>query len=210
MCTLVGKKAPVFKTDAVINGSEIVENYSLEQFIGKKNVVFFFYPMDFTFVCPTEILAFQDKLGEFEKRNTAVVGCSVDSKHTHWAWLQTDKKQGGIKGVTYPLVADFSKTISENYGVLAGEYDYNDDDEAIFIGAAVAYRGLFLIDKKGVVRHQLVNDLPLGRNVDEALRMVDALQFFEENGEVCPANWHKGDEGMKGTHQGVADYLGKR
>jgi peroxiredoxin 2/4 len=210
MCTLVGKKAPVFKTAAVINGSEIVEDFSLDQFIGKKYVVFFFYPMDFTFVCPTEILAFQDKLGEFEKRNTAVVGCSVDSKHTHWAWLQTEKRQGGIKGVTYPLVADFSKTIAENYGVLAGEYDYNDDDEAIFIGDAVAYRGLFLIDKKGVVRHQLVNDLPLGRNVDDALRMVDALQFFEENGEVCPANWQKGKEGMQATHAAVADYLGKR
>jgi peroxiredoxin 2/4 len=209
MCALVGKKAPVFKADAVINGSEFAENFSLEQFIDKKYVVFFFYPMDFTFVCPTEILAFQKKLGEFEKRNTAVIGCSVDSKHTHWAWLQTPKNKGGIQGVKFPLVADFSKTIAENYGVLAGEYDYNDNDEAIFIGDAIAYRGLFLIDKKGVVRHQLVNDLPLGRNVDEAIRMVDALQFFEENGEVCPANWHKGDEGMKESHDGVADYLGK-
>jgi peroxiredoxin (alkyl hydroperoxide reductase subunit C) len=209
MCTLVGKKAPVFKADAVVNGSEFVENFSLEQFIGKKNVVFFFYPLDFTFVCPTEILAFQEKLGEFEKRNTAIVGCSVDSNHTHWAWLQTEKNKGGIKGVKYPLVADLSKTIAENYGVLAGEYDYNENDEAIFVGAPVAYRGLFLIDKKGVVRHQLVNDLPLGRNVDEAIRMVDALQFFEENGEVCPANWQKGDEGMKASHLGVAEYLSK-
>jgi peroxiredoxin 2/4 len=209
MCTLVGKKAPLFKADAVVNGSEFVENFSLEQFIGKKYVVFFFYPLDFTFVCPTEILAFQEKLGEFEKRNTAVIGCSVDSKHTHWAWLQTEKNKGGIMGVKYPLVADLSKTIAENYGVLAGEYDYNDDDEATFTGAAQAYRGLFLIDKKGVVRHQLVNDMPLGRNVDEAIRMVDALQFFEENGEVCPANWHKGEEGMKESHEGVADYLGK-
>jgi peroxiredoxin (alkyl hydroperoxide reductase subunit C) len=172
-------------------------------------VVFFFYPLDFTFVCPTEILAFQEKLGEFEKRNTAIVGCSVDSSHSHWAWLQTEKNKGGINGVKYPLVADLSKTIAENYGVLAGEYDFNDDDEAIFVGAPVAYRGLFLIDKKGVVRHQLVNDLPLGRNVDEAIRMVDALQFFEENGEVCPANWQKGDEGMKASHMGVAEYLSK-
>jgi peroxiredoxin 2/4 len=209
MCTLVGKKAPVFKADAVVNGSEFVENFSLEQYIGKKHVVFFFYPLDFTFVCPTEILAFQEKLGEFEKRNTAVVGCSIDSKFSHWAWLQTPKNKGGIQGVKFPLVADLSKTISENYGVLAGEYDYNDNDEAEFIGAPVAYRGLYLIDKNGVVRHQLVNDLPLGRNVDEAIRMVDALQFFEENGEVCPANWHKGEEGMKATSDGVADYLSK-
>lgn len=209
MCTLVGKKAPVFKADAVVNGSEFVENFSLEQFIGKKHVVFFFYPLDFTFVCPTEILAFQEKLGEFEKRNTAVVGCSIDSKFSHWAWLQTPKNKGGIEGVKFPLVADLSKSISENYGVLAGEFNYNENNEAEFIGAPVAYRGLFLIDKNGVVRHQLVNDLPLGRNVDEAIRMVDALQFFEENGEVCPANWHKGEAGMKATSDGVADYLSK-
>lgn len=209
MSILVGKKAPIFKENAVINGSEIVENFSLEQFIGKKYVIFFFYPLDFTFVCPTEILAFQEKLGEFEKRNTAVVGCSVDSKHTHWAWLNTERNKGGIKGVTFPLVADLSKTIAENYGVLAGEYDYNENGEAIFNGTPEAYRGLFLIDKKGIVRHMLVNDMPLGRNVNEAIRMVDALQFFEENGEVCPANWHKGDDGMKESHDGVADYLSK-
>ncbi len=209
MCTLVGKKAPAFKTDAVVNGSEFVDDFSLTQFIGKKHVVFFFYPLDFTFVCPTEILAFQDKLDEFEKRNTAVVGCSIDSKFSHWAWLQTEKNKGGIKGVTFPLVADLSKTIAENYGVLAGDYDYDEEGEAVFMGAPVAYRGLFLIDKTGVVRHQLVNDLPLGRNVDEALRMVDALQFFEENGEVCPANWQKGKDGMKATSDGVADYLSK-
>ncbi|MEI6122482.1 MAG: peroxiredoxin [Bacteroidota bacterium] len=209
MCTLVGKKAPVFKAEAVINGYEFDDDFSLTQYYGKKHIVFFFYPMDFTFVCPTEILAFQEKMEEFDKRNTVVVGCSVDSKFSHWAWLQTDKSKGGIKGVKFPLVADFSKTIAENYGVLAGEYDYNDDGEAEYIGAPVAYRGLFLIDKNGLVRHQLVNDLPLGRNVDEAIRMVDALQFFEENGEVCPANWHKGQDGMKATSDGVADYLSK-
>ncbi len=209
MSTLVGKKAPAFKADAVVNGSEFVENFSLEQFIGKKHVVFFFYPLDFTFVCPTEILAFQEKLGEFEKRDTAVIGCSIDSKFSHWAWLQTEKNKGGIQGVKFPLVADIAKTISENYGVLAGEYDYDDDGNFEFRGAPVAYRGLFLIDKNGIVRHQLVNDLPLGRNVDEAIRMVDALQFFEQNGEVCPANWHKGDEGMKATSDGVASYLSK-
>ncbi len=209
MCTLVGKKAPVFKANAVINGNDIVENFSLEQFKGEKFVVFFFYPLDFTFVCPTEILAFQDKLAEFEKRNTAVVGCSVDSEFSHWAWLNTEKNNGGIKGVKFPLVADLSKTIAENYGVLAGEYEVNEEGESSFVGAPVAYRGLFLIDKKGIVRHQLVNDLPLGRSVDEAIRMVDALAHFEEYGEVCPANWKEGDEAMNATAEGVASYLSK-
>jgi peroxiredoxin (alkyl hydroperoxide reductase subunit C) len=210
MAVLVGKKAPQFEADAVINGGEFVEKFSLAQYIGKKHVVFFFYPLDFTFVCPTEIIAFQDKLAEFEKRNVQVVGCSVDSKFSHWAWLNTEKKSGGIKGVTFPLVSDLSKTISENYDVLAGEWEYDEDEDYVeFNGEAVAYRGLFLIDKQGVVRHQVVNDLPLGRSVEEAIRMVDALQFFEENGEVCPADWHKGDEGMKATSEGVADYLSK-
>ena len=149
MSTLVGKKAPVFKANAVINGKEVVENYSLDQFIGKKNVVFFFYPLDFTFVCPTELLAFQEKLAEFEKRDTVVVGCSVDSEFSHWAWLNTEKNHGGIKSVTYPIVSDLSKTIAENYGVLAGEYDIDEDGKSVFVGAPVAYRGLFLIDKKG-------------------------------------------------------------
>jgi peroxiredoxin (alkyl hydroperoxide reductase subunit C) len=209
MSVLVGKKAPLFEAEAVVNGGEFVEKFTLQQYIGKKHVVFFFYPLDFTFVCPTEILAFQDHLTEFEKRNVAVVGCSVDSKFSHWAWLNIEKNAGGIKGVTFPLVADLSKTIAENYDVLAGEYDYNEDGEMEFDGEPVAYRGLFLIDKQGVVRHQVVNDLPLGRSVKEALRMVDALQFFEENGEVCPADWHSGDEGMKATAEGVAAYLGK-
>ena len=210
MCTLVGRKAPLFKAEAVINGSEIIGDFSLENYIGKKYIVLFFYPLDFTFVCPTEIIAFQEKIAEFEKRNVQVIGCSVDSAHTHWAWLNTEQKNGGIKGVKYPLVADLSKTIAENYGVLAGEYDYNENDESVFEGAPVAYRGLFLIDLKGNVRHQLVNDLPLGRSIDEAIRMVDALQFFEENGEVCPANWHKGDKALKGTHEGIADYLSSK
>ena len=210
MAVLVGKKAPQFEADAVINGGEFVEKFSLAQYIGKKHVVFFFYPLDFTFVCPTEIIAFQDKLDEFEKRNVQVVGCSVDSKFSHWAWLNTEKNAGGIKGVTFPLVSDLSKTISENYDVLAGEWEYDEDEDYVeFNGEAVAYRGLFLIDKQGIVRPQVVNDLPLGRSVDEALRMVDALQFFEENGEVCPADWHKGDEGMKATSEGVAEYLSK-
>ncbi|MBC8485402.1 MAG: peroxiredoxin [Bacteroidetes bacterium] len=210
METLIGKKAPLFKANAVINGNEIVEDFSLEQFIGKKDVIFFFYPLDFTFVCPTELLAFQNKLEKFEKRNVAVVACSVDSEFSHWSWLQTELKNGGIKGVNYPIVADLTKTISENFGVLAGEYDYDEDGNSVFTGAPVAYRGLFLIDKSGTVRHTVINDLSLGRNVDEALRMVDALHHFEEYGEVCPANWKEGDEAMKATHEGVAEYLSKK
>ncbi len=211
MSVLVGKKAPVFKANAVVNGGEFVENFSLDQYLGQKHVVFFFYPLDFTFVCPTEIIAFQEKMEAFDKRNVAVVGCSVDSEHTHWAWLNTEQNAGGIKGVKYPLVSDLDKTITSNYGILAGEYDYDDEkDEESFSGAAVAYRGLFLIDKEGVVRHQVVNDLPLGRSIDEAIRIVDALQFFEENGEVCPANWKPGEESLKDTHDGIAEYLSKK
>ncbi|MCD6180524.1 MAG: peroxiredoxin [Bacteroidales bacterium] len=211
MSVLVGRKAPLFEATAVVNGGEIVEKFSLQQFIGKKHVIFFFYPLDFTFVCPTEILAFQERMEDFEKRNVAVVGCSVDSEHSHWAWLNTELKDGGIKGVKYPLISDLSKTISENYDVLAGDYDYDEENDlSLFDGDAVAYRGLFLIDKQGVVRHQVVNDLPLGRSIDEALRMVDALQYFEEHGEVCPANWKQGDEAMTATHAGVAEYLAKK
>ncbi len=211
MGVLVGKKAPLFEADAVVNGGEFIEKFSLEQYIGKKYVVFFFYPLDFTFVCPTEILAFQKKMEDFDKRDVAVVGCSVDSKFSHWAWLNTELKDGGIKGVKYPLVSDLSKTISENYDVLAGEYDYDEDDDlSLFDGDPVAYRGLFLIDKQGVVRHQVVNDLPLGRSVDEAIRMVDALQYFEEHGEVCPADWKPGEDAMEATAEGVANYLAKQ
>jgi len=209
MGVLVGKKAPLFEAEAVVNGGDFVEKFTLEQYIGKKHVVFFFYPLDFTFVCPTEILAFQENMEQFEKRNVAVVGCSVDSKFSHWAWLNTEKKDGGIKGVKYPLVSDLSKTIAENYDVLAGEYEYNEDGEMEFDGAPVAYRGLFLIDKQGTVKHQVVNDMPLGRSIKETLRMIDALQFYENNGEVCPADWHEGEEGMKESHEGVADYLSK-
>jgi peroxiredoxin (alkyl hydroperoxide reductase subunit C) len=209
MSVLVGKKAPVFSATAVINGGEIVEGFSLEQYLNKKHVVFFFYPADFTFVCPTELIAFQDKIKEFDKRKVAIVGCSVDSHYSHWKWLQTEPKQGGIKGVKYPLVSDLSKTISENYDVLAGNYEYSEDGNVSFEGSPMAYRGLFLIDKKGIVRHQTINDMPLGRSVSETLRMVDALQFYEENGEVCPADWHKGEKGMKETQESVADYLSK-
>jgi peroxiredoxin (alkyl hydroperoxide reductase subunit C) len=207
MSVLVGKQAPRFKSKAVINGNEITEDFSLDQYLGKKHVIFYFYPADFTFVCPTEIIAFQNKIEEFEKRNVAVVGCSTDSEFSHWKWLQTEQKEGGIKGVKYPLVADSAKTIAENFGVLAGSYEYDENGHAVYNGAPVAYRGLFLIDKEGVVRHQVVNDLPLGRSVDETLRMVDALQFFEENGEVCPADWHRGEKAMKPTQEGVSGYL---
>ena len=207
MSFLIGKKAPSFKTDAVINGGEFAENFSLEQYQGKKEVIFFFYPLDFTFVCPTELLAFQEKLAEFEKRNVQVVGCSIDSKFSHWAWINTSKNNGGIQGVTYPIVSDLSKTIAENYGVLAGEYDIDEEGNSEFSGAPVAYRGLFLIDKKGVIRHCVINDLPLGRNVDEAIRMVDALQHFENHGEVCPANWNEGEAAMIPDADGVASYL---
>ncbi len=207
--SLIGKKAPAFKAKAVINGGEIVNDFSLEQYIGKKHVVFFFYPKDFTFVCPTELHAFQEKIAEFEKRNVAVVACSTDTEQSHWGWLQMPKAMGGIQGVKYPIVADTTKTISINYDVLFGEYEVDENDALVANGPMIAFRGLYLIDKKGLVRHILINDLPLGRNVDEALRMVDALQFFEENGEVCPANWQKGDTAMKESHEGVADYLSK-
>lgn len=207
MAVLVGKKAPSFSAPAVVNGGQIEDNFSLDQYIGKNPVVFFFYPKDFTFVCPSELHAFQSKLAEFEARGAKVVACSTDTPESHWGWLQVPKNKGGIEGITYPLVADVSKTISTAFGVLAGEYDYDMEGNLVATGDMIAYRGLFLIDKEGTVMHQLVNNFPLGRNVDEALRMVDALQFFEENGEVCPANWTKGESGMKATFEGVAEYL---
>lgn len=207
MSVLVGKKAPSFSAKAVINGSQIVSDFSLDQYLGKKHVVFFFYPKDFTFVCPTELFAFQEALGEFESRNVAVVACSTDTEQSHWGWLNMAKNKGGIEGVTYPIVADTTKTISDAFDVLTGEYDYDENGKLIASGEMIAYRGLFLIDKDGIVQHQIVNNLPLGRNVDEAIRMVDALQFHEENGEVCPANWHKGSEALVGSHEGVAEYL---
>ncbi len=205
--SLVGKKAPLFSAPAVVNGEEIVESFSLDQFIGKKEVVFFFYPKDFTFVCPTEILAFQEKLAEFEKRGVAVVGASTDTEETHLAWLMTPKNQGGIEGVTYPLVADTSKTIASNYGVLGGDWDYDEEGNLTFVGNPIAFRGTFLIDKEGVVRQETINDLPLGRNIDEMIRLVDALQYVEKHGEVCPANWEEGKDAMQATREGVAEYL---
>ena len=207
--TLVGKKAPSFSAPALINGNDIAQDYSLDQFIGKNEVIFFFYPKDFTFVCPSELHAFQDKMAEFDKRGVKVVACSTDTEESHWGWAQVDKNHGGIKGIKYPIVADTNKTISDAFGVLVGEYDFDEMGALVANGPMIAYRGLFLIDKAGVVRHSLINDLPLGRNVDEAIRMVDALQFVETNGEVCPANWSEGKEGMKASFDGVAEYLAK-
>ena len=193
MSSLVTKEAPDFTAQTVMPDNSI-EELTLSSLRGKY-VVLFFYPLDFTFVCPSEIIAFDKKLDEFKSRNAEVVGVSVDSQYTHYAWRQTAPEKGGIGEIGYPLVADLSKSISTDYGVL-------------FEGA-VALRGLFLIDKEGVVRHQLVNDLPLGRNVDEAIRVLDALQFTEEHGDVCPASWKQGEEAMKPTADGVAEYLAK-
>jgi len=207
--SLVGKKAPDFSAVAVVNGGEFQENFSLEQYRGKK-VVFFFYPLDFTFVCPTEIIAFQDKMEEFEKRNTVVVGCSIDSQFSHWAWLNTPKNKGGIEGVKYPLVSDLDKTISMKYNVLGGEYMVDEEGNLSFEGSPVAFRGLFLIDEEGVVQHELVNNLGLGRSVKEVLRMIDALTHLQKYGEVCPADWEEGQEALAPTFDGVADYLAKK
>ena len=207
MSVLVGKKAPEFNTGAVVNGNEIVDNFTLSQFAGKKYVVLFFYPADFTFVCPTEIIAFQDRIKEFEDRGVQLIGASVDSVFSHWKWLTTPQNDGGIQGVKYPLIADPSLMISRSYDVLAGDLSYDEEGNDIFVGNPQAYRGLFLIDKSGVVRHQVVNDMPLGRSIDEALRVIDALQFTEEHGEVCPANWKKGQKALKATQEGISDYL---
>ena len=208
MSVLVGKPAPNFRAKAV-KGETIIEDFTLEQFKGKKYVVLFFYPKDFTFVCPTELIRFQEELGEFEKRNVAVIGCSTDSEFSHWAWLQTPRNSGGIQGVTYPLVADINKTISEDYDVLAGDFVEDEDGNFEVTGELVAYRGLFLIDKAGIVRHQVVNDMPLGRSIRECLRVIDALQHFEQHGEVCPMDWEKGDDAMTPDHKGVSDYFSK-
>lgn len=189
--TLVGKKAPQFKAKAAIK--DAAYDLSLSDYTGKY-VVFFFYPLDFTFVCPTELHAFQDRLSEFEKRNAQVIGCSVDSSYSHIAWLNTPKSKGGIQGITYPIVSDIHKSISRAFEVLKEE-------------EGIAYRGLFLLDRNGMIRHQLVNDLPLGRSVDEVIRLLDALIFHEEHGEVCPANWKAGAKAMKPNEAGLAEYF---
>ncbi len=194
MSVQVAAPAPDFTATAVMPDNTFNDKFSLSGLKGKY-VVLYFYPLDFTFVCPSEIIAFNKKLDEFKKRNCEVVGVSVDSHFSHWAWKNTPVEKGGIGNIQYPLVADLSKSISRDYSVL-----FND---------AIALRGLFLIDKDGVVQHMLINNLPLGRNVDEALRVLDALQFTEKHGEVCPANWKQGDEAMKPSAEGVAEYLAK-
>lgn len=191
MAVLVGKKAPEFCATAVVNGD--FKEVKLSDYKGK-NVLLFFYPLDFTFVCPTELHAFQEKVEAFKKLNTEVIGCSIDSQFSHLAWLKTPKTDGGIEGVKYPILADVTKTIARDFDVL--------------LPSGVALRGAFLIDKEGTVRQQTINDLPLGRNVDELIRLVEALQFHEENGEVCPANWKKGEKTMKPTQAGLKSYFG--
>ncbi len=194
MSTLVTKQAPDFTATAVMADNSMKEDFKLSDYRGKY-VILFFYPLDFTFVCPSEIIAFDKALAKFQEKNCEVIGVSIDSQFTHWAWKNTPVDKGGIGNIQYPLVADLDKSISRQYGVL--------------LDAGIALRGTFLIDKEGVVRHAVVNDLPLGRSIDEALRMLDALQFHEEHGDVCPANWKEGEEAMKPTAEGVADYLAK-
>lgn len=195
MSLQVSKPAPTFNATAVMADNSFNENFKLEDYQGKY-VVLFFYPLDFTFVCPTEILEFNRKLAEFEKRGVQVIGCSTDSHYSHLAWKNQDVKVGGIGDIQYPLVSDFSKSISKDYGVLL------EDD-------GVALRGSFLIDKEGVLQHAVVNNLPLGRNIDEMLRMVDALQFNEKHGEVCPAGWTEGQDSMKADQGGLVEYFSK-
>ncbi|MDR1401395.1 MAG: peroxiredoxin [Puniceicoccales bacterium] len=206
MMSLVNRKAPSFSAAAIVNG-EIVGDFSMEQFFGKKYVVLFFYPKDFTFVCPTEIWAFQERLPDFEKRNVQLVGCSTDSEFAHFAWLEIPRERGGIKGISFPLVADINKTIAYDYGVASGLCDEDGCEREIVVGEVVAYRGLFLIDREGIIQHCVINNMPLGRSVDETLRMVDALQHFEKFGEVCPANWHRGQKAMRPTRDGLREFF---
>ncbi len=192
MGVLVGKHAPDFKATAVMGDNSINDDFRLSAYHGKY-ITLFFYPLDFTFVCPSEILAYDHRLEQFKERNCEIIGASVDSAYTHLAWKNTPVEEGGIGKIHYPLVSDITKSISRDYDVL--------------INDSVALRGTFIIDRNGTIQHQVVNNLPLGRNVDEALRILDAIQFNEKFGEVCPANWEKGSEAMKPTPKGVAEYL---
>ena len=206
---LVTKAAPDFKTMAVMPDNSI-ETVSLSDYKGKK-VVLFFYPLDFTFVCPTELLAFDKRLSEFESRNTQVLGCSVDSRWAHLAWKNTDVNKGGIGNVKYPLLQDLDKSIARSYDVLVGAkeayIESGDEAETSTVGGGVALRGSFLIDEEGTIRHAVLNDLPLGRNIDEMLRMIDALSHHQKHGEVCPAGWKDGDTAMAESPEGVSSYL---
>ena len=191
---LVGRSAPDFTSAAVLGNGEIVDNFNFKEFTQGKKAVLFFYPLDFTFVCPSELIAFDKRLADFQAKGVEVVGVSIDSQFSHHAWRKTSVDNGGIGDVKYPLVADVKHSICQDYGIEHPE-------------AGVAFRASFLIDEDGIVRHQVVNDLPLGRNIDEMLRMVDALNFHLENGEVCPAQWEKGKAGMDASPKGVAAYL---
>ncbi len=186
MNLLIGKEAPNFSATAVNNGTKVVRNYNLKQFINKKYVVLFFYTKDFSSICPTELHDFQNNLEEFKKKNVEIVGCSTDSEESHLAWLNTKKKNGGINGISFTLIADTTKTISASYGVLAGQYEKDEKNNLIATGPMIPYRGLFLIDKNGIIQHQIINNFTLVRNVKEVLRTVDALQYFEKNGVFCP------------------------
>lgn len=193
MVPLIGQLAPDFTATAIMPDNTINENFELHEYLSGSTGVLFFWPLDFTFVCPTEIIAFDHRLKTFEEKNVKVVGVSVDSAYTHLAWKKTPVSEGGIGPVKFPVVSDLSKSISRSYGILLNE--------------SVALRGTFLIDRKGVVRHMVVNDLPLGRNIDEAIRMVDALHFNEEHGEVCPAGWNKGESAIKASEEGIKNFL---
>jgi peroxiredoxin (alkyl hydroperoxide reductase subunit C) len=208
MSLLIGKKAPEFTASAIVNGNKIIQNLNLNNY---KNyyIVLFFYPKDFTFVCPTELYEFQKKIDEFSKRKVQVLAVSTDSVEAHMAWLNIPIYKGGIQGVSYPIISDINKTISYNYGVLSGNTKI-DDNNNLYVESdqeLIAYRGLFLIDKNLIIRHQLINDFPLGRNVNEVIRIVDALQHFEKHGEVCPANWQKGKKAITPTSEGVINYM---
>jgi peroxiredoxin (alkyl hydroperoxide reductase subunit C) len=194
MAVLVGKEAPDFTAKAVMPDNQINEKFNLRTYLKGKVGILFFYPLDFTFVCPSEIIAFNNRLEDFKSRNVEVIGVSVDSHFSHLAWKNTAVKDGGIGNIQYPLVADLTKQISRDYDVEIA-------------GVGIALRGTFLIDSKGIVRHQVINDLPLGRSIEEALRMVDALEYHEKHGEVCPAGWNKGQKAMEASPKGVASYL---
>ena len=200
MSILVGRKAPDFTTQAVLSSGEIVEDFQLSSVISGKYGVVFFYPLDFTFVCPSEIIAMDHRAAKLRELGCEIVGISIDSHHTHFAWRNTAIENGGIGQLSYTLAADMNHTIAQSYGIQS-------DGGDSYYPAGVAMRATFIIDQNGVVRHQVVNDEPLGRNMDEVVRIVEALQFFEEHGQVCPAGWNKGDDGMTNTPEGVASYL---
>ncbi|TAE03946.1 MAG: peroxiredoxin [Bacteroidetes bacterium] len=205
--SLVNKSAPIFRATAVVDAEKIVQDFSLTQFLGKKEVLFFFYPKDFSLICPTEMLAFQDRIEDFEKRNVALVACSTDSEEVHLAWLNTQNDRGGIWGVEYPLVADFSKTIADSFGILGGNYSHDSKGKLIFEGDCMPLRATFLIDKEGIIRHESVNHFQIARNIDDYLRIIDVWQHSQKSEEICPANWVLGEDTFENSKDGLTDYL---